>query len=208
MLSAAGAFSLSPQPAPIWQPVLDSKATTATSAGPFSAFAHVCARSQAATVAEEYHDLFVGLVRGELVPFGSYYLTGFLHEKPLAQAAPGHEPARRRAPAGRGRARGPHRLAVRDDGGLHRRLVRAPARASRSRRLSMRRTSAVGRPCSSATWKRRKHPSSTPHSDRSAASSSASRRARSRWSSGRLEPGNGLNWNEHEASSVHIQGSH
>lgn len=32
----------------------------------------------------QYHDLFVGLGRGELVPFGSYYLTGFLNEKPLA----------------------------------------------------------------------------------------------------------------------------
>jgi TorA maturation chaperone TorD len=49
------------------------------------AFAHVCARSQPATVAEEYHELFIGLVRGELVPYGSYYLTGFLHEKPLAK---------------------------------------------------------------------------------------------------------------------------
>ena len=50
-----------------------------------TAFARVCAGSQATTVAEEYHDLFVGLVRGELVPYGSYYLTGFLHEKPLAK---------------------------------------------------------------------------------------------------------------------------
>jgi len=50
-----------------------------------AAFAHVCARSQPAIVAEEFHDLFVGLVRGELVPYGSYYLTGFLHEKPLAK---------------------------------------------------------------------------------------------------------------------------
>lgn len=32
----------------------------------------------------EYHALFIGLGRGELMPFGSYYLTGFLHEKPLA----------------------------------------------------------------------------------------------------------------------------
>jgi TorA maturation chaperone TorD len=32
----------------------------------------------------EYHDLFIGLGRGELVPYGSYYLTGFLYEKPLA----------------------------------------------------------------------------------------------------------------------------
>src|SRR5262245_1058467 len=50
-----------------------------------TAFARVCAGSQSAAVAEEYHDLFIGLARGELVPYGSYYLTGFLHEKPLAR---------------------------------------------------------------------------------------------------------------------------
>ena len=32
---------------------------------------------------EEYHALFIGMGRGELVPFGSWYLTGFLMEKPL-----------------------------------------------------------------------------------------------------------------------------
>lgn len=48
-------------------------------------FARVCAGSDAASVAAEYQDLFIGLVRGELVPYGSYYLTGFLHEKPLAK---------------------------------------------------------------------------------------------------------------------------
>jgi len=36
-------------------------------------------------VDDEYHVLFVGLGRGELMPYGSYYLTGFLHEKPLAK---------------------------------------------------------------------------------------------------------------------------
>ena len=35
--------------------------------------------------AEEYQNLFIGLGRGELLPFASYYLTGFLHEKPLAR---------------------------------------------------------------------------------------------------------------------------
>ena len=45
------------------------------------------------------------------------------------QAAPGHGPARRRARPRRPRSRGPHRLAVRDDGGLHRRLARAHALA-------------------------------------------------------------------------------
>tara|TARA_R110002167_G_scaffold8292_9_gene38484 strand:+ start:637 stop:1302 length:666 start_codon:yes stop_codon:yes gene_type:complete len=34
-------------------------------------------------VAEEYHCLFIGVGRGELLPFGSWYLTGFLMEKPL-----------------------------------------------------------------------------------------------------------------------------
>lgn len=32
----------------------------------------------------EYHDLFIGLGRGELMPFASWYLTGYLMEKPLA----------------------------------------------------------------------------------------------------------------------------
>jgi TorA maturation chaperone TorD len=33
----------------------------------------------------EYFDLFIGLGRGELLPYASYYLTGFLHERPLAR---------------------------------------------------------------------------------------------------------------------------
>lgn len=32
----------------------------------------------------EFNKLFVGLGRGELLPYASYYLTGFLNEKPLA----------------------------------------------------------------------------------------------------------------------------
>ena len=34
---------------------------------------------------DEYHALFIGLARGELVPYGSWYLTGFLMDRPLAQ---------------------------------------------------------------------------------------------------------------------------
>ncbi len=34
---------------------------------------------------EEYNNLFVGMGRGELLPYCSYYLTGFLNEKPLAK---------------------------------------------------------------------------------------------------------------------------
>ncbi|MEM7693835.1 MAG: molecular chaperone TorD family protein [Pseudomonadota bacterium] len=37
-----------------------------------------------ADVAREYNALFIGLGRGALLPYGSYYLTGFLNEKPLA----------------------------------------------------------------------------------------------------------------------------
>lgn len=33
----------------------------------------------------EYFDLFVGVGRGELLPYASYYLTGFLNERPLAR---------------------------------------------------------------------------------------------------------------------------
>jgi TorA maturation chaperone TorD len=36
-------------------------------------------------VGREFFDLFVGIGRGELVPYASYYLTGFLHERPLAR---------------------------------------------------------------------------------------------------------------------------
>jgi TorA maturation chaperone TorD len=33
----------------------------------------------------EYFDLFVGIGRGELLPYGSYYVAGFLNERPLAR---------------------------------------------------------------------------------------------------------------------------
>ncbi len=36
-------------------------------------------------VRSAYFDLFIGVGRGLLVPYGSYYLTGFLNEKPLAK---------------------------------------------------------------------------------------------------------------------------
>ena len=39
-------------------------------------------RPQAAET--EFNRLFIGLGRGELLPYASYYLTGFLNEKPLA----------------------------------------------------------------------------------------------------------------------------
>lgn len=49
------------------------------------AFAKIAAGIDAASADDEYHALFIGVGRGELLPYGSYYLTGFLHEKPLAR---------------------------------------------------------------------------------------------------------------------------
>lgn len=50
-----------------------------------AAISRVAAKTTPEEVAREYHDLFIGVGRGELVPYGSYYLTGFLNEKPLAR---------------------------------------------------------------------------------------------------------------------------
>ncbi|WP_188260730.1 molecular chaperone TorD family protein [Azospirillum tabaci] len=41
--------------------------------------------TDAAAVEEEFNTLFIGVGGGILSPYGSYYLTGFLHEKPLAE---------------------------------------------------------------------------------------------------------------------------
>ncbi|MCB2053341.1 MAG: molecular chaperone TorD family protein [Geminicoccaceae bacterium] len=43
------------------------------------------AETDAQAARDEYEALFIGVGRGELVPHGSYYITGFLNEKPLAR---------------------------------------------------------------------------------------------------------------------------
>ena len=50
-----------------------------------AALAAAARDSGLAQVEREYFDLFIGLGRGELMPYGSFYLTGFLHERPLAR---------------------------------------------------------------------------------------------------------------------------
>lgn len=50
-----------------------------------AALAEAAERIGVERVEREYFDLFIGLGRGELLPYGSYYLTGFLHERPLAR---------------------------------------------------------------------------------------------------------------------------
>ncbi len=50
-----------------------------------SAVAEAARHADAADVEREYFALFIGLGRGELLPYGSYYLSGFLHDRPLAR---------------------------------------------------------------------------------------------------------------------------
>jgi TorA maturation chaperone TorD len=47
--------------------------------------AEAASRAVAAKVEREFFDLFIGIGRGELMPYGSYYIAGFLHERPLAR---------------------------------------------------------------------------------------------------------------------------
>src|SRR3984957_15085536 len=49
-----------------------------------ASLAKAAARTDADTTAREHFALFVGLGRGELMPYASHYLTGFLHGRPLA----------------------------------------------------------------------------------------------------------------------------
>ncbi len=50
-----------------------------------AALAVAAARTNAADAEREFWALFIGVGRGELLPYASYYLTGFLHERPLAR---------------------------------------------------------------------------------------------------------------------------
>src|SRR5690349_20778121 len=50
-----------------------------------AALAEAAGAADADQVGREFFDLFTGVGRGELLPYASYYLTGFLHERPLAR---------------------------------------------------------------------------------------------------------------------------
>lgn len=73
-------------------PTADTLSKVATLKGDASelGMAHIELAAAAAefgeqAVAKEFFNLFIGLGRGELLPYASYYLTGFLHERPLAR---------------------------------------------------------------------------------------------------------------------------
>ena len=49
-----------------------------------AALSRIARHTKEPAVEREFNALFIGLGRGELLPYASYYLTGFLNEKPLA----------------------------------------------------------------------------------------------------------------------------
>ncbi|MFK4539605.1 TorA maturation chaperone TorD [Bradyrhizobium ottawaense] len=75
--------------APPSKPLLDQLAALTGDATPLgrahAMLADAASSAVAAKVEREYFDLFVGLGRGELLPYASYYLTGFLNERPLSR---------------------------------------------------------------------------------------------------------------------------
>ena len=50
-----------------------------------AALAEAAAATNVERVEREFFNLFIGVGRGELLPYASYYLTGFLNERPLAR---------------------------------------------------------------------------------------------------------------------------
>lgn len=49
------------------------------------ALAEAAAQTDPDRVRREFFNLFIGVGRGELVPYASFYLTGFLNDQPLAR---------------------------------------------------------------------------------------------------------------------------
>lgn len=50
----------------------------------YDALARAAADTTARLAEKEFFELFIGVGRGELLPYTSFYLTGFLNERPLA----------------------------------------------------------------------------------------------------------------------------
>ena len=49
-----------------------------------AALAAAARQQKPADLEDEYNNLFIGIGKGEVVPYGSWYLTGFLMEQPLS----------------------------------------------------------------------------------------------------------------------------
>ena len=71
------------------QPMLEGIAALKGDSGPMgqavAALARAAASARAEAVSREFFELFIGVGRGELLPYASFYQTGFLNERPLAE---------------------------------------------------------------------------------------------------------------------------
>ena len=134
--------------------------------------------ASAEKIEREFFNLFIGIGRGELLPYGSYYLTGFLNERPLARLredlrALGIERAEGQVEAG-----GSRRHPLRDHGRAGQRPVR-DNRSSCSSSFS-RNISPPGSGASSPIWSEPRRPISIAMWERSAGFSWRSRQKHSR----------------------------
>lgn len=97
-----GLLLVKPADASLLKQVSGLSADETTLGNALGVLAKVASVTSAETAEREFNALFVGLGRGELLPYASHYLTGFLNEKPLANLRA--DMARR----GIGRADGTH----------------------------------------------------------------------------------------------------
>jgi len=51
----------------------------------WNGLAEACQQADPTTLDDEFHSLFIGLGRGEVLPYASWYLSGFLLDRPLAR---------------------------------------------------------------------------------------------------------------------------
>ena len=71
--------------APLLARLANLRGDTHTLGSAHEAVAQAAVRVDANQASREYFNLFVGVGRGELLPYASFYLTGSLHARPLAR---------------------------------------------------------------------------------------------------------------------------
>lgn len=64
---------------------LDAESTRAALPAAWSALRRAAAEATAEAVSAEYEQTFIGVGKAEVMLYGSFYLAGFLNEKPLAE---------------------------------------------------------------------------------------------------------------------------
>src|SRR5258707_6665581 len=84
-LLLAALLSRSPDAQMIDHLVLGQSGDATALGAAHAALGAAAASIHAERIEREYFDLFVGLGRGELFPYASYYLTGYLYGRPLAR---------------------------------------------------------------------------------------------------------------------------